>query len=130
MNRMRLPAVVAFAAALLVGAPQGLAQPQPGDAGARTAPAAGTPEPLVEERARPSRPRVQQARPQARRARPRVRVQPRYPHRRWHSPYPLPYAFEYPGPYAKRHCVNRYVTEYRASGAVVVPRMRCRWVGG
>jgi hypothetical protein len=77
-----------------------------------------------------TRPRVRETRPRVRHARPRVRVQPRYPYRRWHSPYPVPYAFEYPGPGAVRHCVNRYVTEYRRSGAVVVPRMHCWWSPG
>jgi hypothetical protein len=67
---------------------------------------------------------------QARRARPKIRVRPRYPYRRYNSPYPLPYASDYPGPNAVRQCVDRYVTEYRASGPVIVPKMRCWWVPG
>ncbi len=66
----------------------------------------------------------------ARKARPRLRVQPLYPYRRYHSLYPLPYDVEYPGPNAKRACAARYVTEYRPSGTVVVPRMNCWWVRG
>jgi hypothetical protein len=65
-----------------------------------------------------------------RRARPRVRVTPRYPYRRFHSPYPLPYTYEYPGPNAVRQCVDWYATERRASGTVIVPRMRCWWAPG
>jgi hypothetical protein len=34
----------------------------------------------------------------------------------------------YPGRNAVRHCVDWYAEERRPSGAVVVPRMRCRWV--
>jgi hypothetical protein len=63
-----------------------------------------------------------------RRARTRILVQPVYPYRRFHALYPLPYDIEYPGPNARRECVNRYVTEYRPSGPVVVPHMRCWWV--
>jgi hypothetical protein len=63
-------------------------------------------EPLVRQRVRP---------------RTRLRVRPLYP---------LPYDYEFPGPNAKRECVDRYVTEYRPSGAVIVPRMRCWWVRG
>ena len=65
---------------------------------------------------------------QAARARTRLRVRPLYPYRRYHSLYPLPYDIEYPGPNAKRDCVDAYVTEHRPSGTVIVPRMRCRWV--
>ena len=67
---------------------------------------------------------------QPRRARTKLRVRPLYPYRRYHSLYPLPYDIEYPGPNAKRECVDRYVTEHRPSGTVIVPRMRCRWVRG
>jgi hypothetical protein len=71
-----------------------------------------------------------QAQPQVRRVRPRIHVQRIYPYRRYHSFYPLPYDVEYPGPNAKRACAARYVTEYRPSGTVVVPRMNCWWVRG
>jgi hypothetical protein len=70
------------------------------------------------------------AQSQPRRARTRLRVQPVYPYRHYHSVYPVPYAAEYPGPNAKRECVDRFVTEHRPSGTVIVPRMRCRWVRG
>jgi hypothetical protein len=64
------------------------------------------------------------------RARPRLRVTPRYRCRNFHTEYPPPYRYECPGPFAKRHCVARYVREFRPSGPVVVPRMRCRWGPG
>jgi hypothetical protein len=32
-----------------------------------------------------------------------------------------------PGPNAKRVCQTQLVTEYRASGTVIVPHTRCRW---
>jgi hypothetical protein len=72
----------------------------------------------------------QVAQSRVRRVRPRILVQPRYPYRRYHSLYPLPYDVEYPGPNAKRDCSVRYVSEYRPSGTVVVPRMNCWWVRG
>ena len=62
------------------------------------------------------------------RTRPQIRVTPRYPYRRYHSPYPVPYEAEYPGPYGVRDCKVRYVKEFRPSGAVIVPRMQCWWV--
>lgn len=61
---------------------------------------------------------------------PQIRVTPRYPRRNYNSVYPLPYDYDYPGPSAKRACVARLVQEARPSGTVVVPRMRCWWVGG
>ena len=70
------------------------------------------------------------AQSRVRRTRPRILVQPLYPYRRYHSLYPLPYDIEYPGPNARRECTARYVTEYRPSGTVVVPRMNCWWVRG
>jgi hypothetical protein len=65
-----------------------------------------------------------------RRAPARIRVTPRYPYRTFHSPYPLPYNIEYPGPNAVRECRARLVQEWRVSGTVVVPRMHCWWVLG
>lgn len=59
--------------------------------------------------------------------RPRVHVRPRYPYRTYHSIYPLPYDYEYPGPNAVRRCAGRLVTEHRPSGTVVVPRLHCWW---
>jgi hypothetical protein len=63
------------------------------------------------------------------RARPRtqLRVYPRYPRRHFHTFYPVPYPVEYPGPRAVRQCVSRLVPEFRPSGTVIVPRMRCWW---
>jgi hypothetical protein len=67
---------------------------------------------------------------QARRPRTRLLVRPIYPYRHFHSVYPVPYRYEYPGPNAKRECVARYVEEHRPSGTVVTPRMHCWWVRG
>ena len=64
---------------------------------------------------------------------PHIRVTPRqyrYPYRLYHSPYPVPYDVEYPGPNAKRACVARLVPEARPSGPVIVPRTYCWWVRG
>jgi hypothetical protein len=69
-------------------------------------------------------------RPVTTRPRARILVQPRYPYRRYHSIYPLPYPIEYPGPHAVRHCASHYVVERRLSGDVVVPRMHCWWAPG
>lgn len=33
----------------------------------------------------------------------------------------------YPGPDAKRHCVSWLAREYRVSGPVITPQMRCWW---
>jgi hypothetical protein len=33
----------------------------------------------------------------------------------------------YPGPYAKRYCYAWLRTEYRLSGTVITPQMRCWW---
>jgi len=70
------------------------------------------------------------AQSRTKRVRPRIRVTPRYPYRTWHSPYPLPYTYEYPGPGATRDCRAKLVQEYRPSGTVIVPRMQCWWVPG
>lgn len=35
----------------------------------------------------------------------------------------------YPGPNSARICNAHYVQEYRPSGTVIVPRMRCYWRG-
>jgi hypothetical protein len=71
-----------------------------------------------------------EARTQARPHRPRTRVivRPRYPYRTYHTVYPPPYDIEYPGPNAHRECTGGFATEYRASGAVITPRLNCRWV--
>jgi hypothetical protein len=101
-------------AAIVVAMPLGLLAAAPG--AAQQAGQAAEPETLV--------------RQPPRHTRSRITVQPRYPYRRYHSLYPPPYDVEYPGPNAKRDCAVRYVTEYRQSGTVVVPRMNCRWVRG
>jgi hypothetical protein len=60
-----------------------------------------------------------------RRPRPQIRVQPDQP-AAYDYPRPGPYAW--PGPGAVRECVDWYATEYRPSGVVMTPQMRCRWV--
>ena len=116
MRLALLSAVAAFGAALLVMAPAAVsAEP------VRLA-QAGDPQPLVRSGRRADRPRA--------RARARILVTPRYPYRRYHSIYPIPYPIEYPGPNAVRHCVDWYVAEYRPSGTVITPRMRCWWAPG
>ena len=64
---------------------------------------------------------------QARRPRPRIRVAPQYPYRLYSTTYPVPYRYEYPGPGAVRECTSWLAPENRASGPVIVPRMRCWW---
>lgn len=120
---------VAFGAMVLTATP-GAAAPE---GRIRLAQAASEPESL----ARPRQRAQAQARPRSRAqahpaARPRaqIRVYSRYPYRRYHSIYPVPYPIEYPGPNAVRQCASRYQVEFRPSGDVVVPRMRCWWAPG
>jgi hypothetical protein len=61
------------------------------------------------------------------RQRPRVRVTPNQPAA---YDYPRPGDYSWPGPGAVRQCVDWYATEYRPSGTVITPQMRCRWVRG
>lgn len=60
---------------------------------------------------------------QNRQERPQVYVRPPAAY-----PYPRPDTYAWPGPGAVRHCVDWYATEYRPSGTVITPQMRCRWV--
>ena len=113
MQRTGLLVILAILGALVLGVGPGVAAPVGRDVLAQ---ATVEPEPLVQK--------------SPRRARPHIRVQPRYPYRRYHSLYPLPYSTEYPGPNAVRQCVDWYATEHRPSGTVIVPRMRCWWVPG
>jgi hypothetical protein len=104
-----------------------------GSSGARTAGGA-PPRPVVTSREAGVAARAEQQpraeRRRLRKARPRLRITPLYPYRRYHALYPLPYNVEYPGPRGVRHCVNRYVTERRPSGPVVLPKVRCWWTRG
>ena len=113
MQRIGQLAVLAAIGMLALGACPSVAAPMHRDILAQ---ATVEPEPL--------------ARTRQRRVRPHIRVQPRYPYRRYHSLYPLPYTYEYPGPNAVRQCVDWYATEHRPSGTVIVPRMRCWWAPG
>jgi hypothetical protein len=110
MRLVLLTGVAAFGAALFVMAPAA-ASAEP----VRLAQAAGNAQPVVARGRRADRPRA------------RILVTPRYPYRRTHSIYPIPYPVEYPGPNAVRHCADWYVAEYRPSGTVITPRMRCWW---
>jgi len=112
MQRIATLAAVATLGALLLGGAPTTAAPLRADAHA-------APVTDVSAQSRPRRPRAA------------IIVRPRgYPYRTFHSFYPLPYDIEYPGPNATRQCVARYVQEARPSGTVIVPRMRCWWVGG
>jgi hypothetical protein len=66
----------------------------------------------------------------ARRAGLRIDVYPWVRSGRRIDMYPRPYPFEWPGPNAQRECVAWLAPEARLSGPVIVPRQRCRWVGG
>jgi hypothetical protein len=61
------------------------------------------------------------------RARTRIRVVPAYPYRVYSTTYPVPYKYDFPGPGAVRQCTSWLTPENRASGQVIVPRMRCWW---
>jgi hypothetical protein len=62
------------------------------------------------------------------RPRTRIRVQREQP-AAW--PYPRPDDYSWPAPApAYRQCEDWYLTEYRPSGPVITPQMRCRWVRG
>ena len=61
------------------------------------------------------------------RARTRIRVVPAYPYRLYSTTYPVPYKYDFPGPGAVRQCTSWLAPEDRASGPVIVPRMRCWW---
>jgi hypothetical protein len=72
-----------------------------------------------------------------RRARPRIVVTPRIPYEQSigrsgnrFDVFPRPYRYEWPGPNAQRDCVSWLQPEYRLTGTVIVPRLRCRWVPG
>jgi len=60
------------------------------------------------------------------RQRPRIRIQREQQPAAYDYPLPGPYAP--PGPGYVRACEDWYYTEYRPSGTVVTPQMRCRWV--
>lgn len=63
------------------------------------------------------------------RQRPRIRVTPPQQPAAWPYPRPDDYSWPAPGP-AYRQCEDWYLTEYRPSGTVITPQMRCRWVRG
>jgi len=74
---------------------------------------------------------------QVRRPRTRITVYPRGlpprlvgPRHTGFDPFPRPYPYEWPGPFAKRDCVGWLAWQRRPSGPVVVPLRRCWWVFG
>jgi hypothetical protein len=71
-----------------------------------------------------------QAQPRAPRVRRRILVTPAYPYRTFSTDYPVPYKYEFPGPGFVRQCTSWLAPENRASGPVIVPRMRCWWQPG
>jgi hypothetical protein len=60
----------------------------------------------------------------------RITVTPAYPYRSYSTTYPVPYRAEYPGPGYVRQCTSWLATEYRPSGTVLTPQMRCWWQPG
>jgi hypothetical protein len=109
MSKLGPWTALATAAAFFLGAAPAMAAPASKDTSAKAA-------------------TDQSAASRTRRARTQVRVTPRYPYRHYHSFYPVPYSAEYPGPNGVRRCTDRYVTEHRPSGTVIVPRTSCVWV--
>ncbi len=63
------------------------------------------------------------------RVRPRIRIQPARAAAGLELSATLA-IYSWPGPGAARQCVDWYATEYRPSGTVLTPQMRCRWVRG
>jgi hypothetical protein len=66
----------------------------------------------------------------AQRPRTRIRISPRCFYRLQPTPFPVPYDCEAPGPGFVRECTSWLKPEYRPSGPVIVPEMRCWWVRG
>ncbi|MGH6768575.1 MAG: hypothetical protein ACRECO_06085 [Xanthobacteraceae bacterium] len=71
-----------------------------------------------------------QKKKKAKRAPVRIRVQRPYPYYRNASEFPRADEISYPGPNAVRQCRSWLAQEYRPSGTVIVPRMRCWWERG
>jgi hypothetical protein len=71
-----------------------------------------------------------QKKKKAKRAPVRVRVQRAYPYYRDASEFPRADDISYPGPNAVRQCTSWLAQEYRPSGTVIVPHMRCWWERG
>ena len=66
----------------------------------------------------------------AQRAPTRVIVRPLLRNRHDATEFPRTDNLGYPGPNAVRQCVSWLATEYRLSGTVVTPQMRCWWQRG
>ncbi len=79
-------------------------------------------QPGISEVATPSRPPA--------RARTRITVSPAYPYRTYSTTYPTPYKYESPGPGYVRQCASWLAKDYRPSGTVIMPGMRCWWQPG
>ena len=108
-----LPSIAIVTLALLFGASAALAQG--GNA------AKGTSEFTAQKK--------KKAAPKAaiKRAPTRIVVRRAYPYYRDASIYPRPDDVSWPGPNAVRECTSWLAQEYRPSGTVIVPRMRCWW---
>jgi hypothetical protein len=72
----------------------------------------------------------QQSKQQARRAPTRVIVRPIQRYRYDATEFPRTDNLGYPGRNAVRQCRSWLATEYRPSGTVVTPQMRCWWQSG
>ncbi len=66
----------------------------------------------------------------AKRAPTRIIVRPTLRYRLDATEFPRTDNLGFPGPNAVRQCVSWLAPEYRPSGTVVVPRMRCWWERG
>jgi hypothetical protein len=60
----------------------------------------------------------------------RIIVRPLFRERLDSTEFPRSDNLGYPGPNAVRQCVSWLQPEYRPSGTVVTPQMRCRWQRG
>ena len=65
-----------------------------------------------------------------RRAPTRITVRPIFRERLDSTEFPRSDHLGYPGPNAVRQCVSWLQPEYRLSGTVITPQMRCRWQRG
>ena len=111
MMRIGAALVVVLASCCILPATPGLAQTRSGVKLAQAVPNQWLP---------PGEP----APPQTRRPPTRLRVYPTY------EGVPEVYPRYFPGPNAVRDCNATYELEYRPSGTVIVPRMRCIWRPG
>jgi hypothetical protein len=94
-----------------------------------------TPQETQKQNQKQSQKQRQKAAPQQRvavqrRAPTRIIVRPIFRERLDSTEFPRSDHLGYPGPNAVRQCVSWLQPEYRLSGTVVTPQMRCRWQRG